>query len=166
MQTAYRRSTPEHDPASGGFTLIELVMVLILVGVLAVAVMPRFFDRAVFDARGFQDETLAALRYAQKEAVAQRRTVCITFSSTGVTLTVAANAGTATCTPSVNLAGPNGTSPFSIASRSAAVKYQGVPANFSFNALGQPQPNTRQTIQIVGMASAITVEQDTGYVHQ
>lgn len=56
--------------ASRGFTLVELVTVLILLGILSVYVMPRFFDLDFFRERGFSDETLAGLRYAQKLAVA------------------------------------------------------------------------------------------------
>jgi prepilin-type N-terminal cleavage/methylation domain-containing protein len=57
-----------------GFTLIELIMVIVILGVLAVFAAPRIFNNADFYARGFHDETLALLRYAQKSAVAQRRT--------------------------------------------------------------------------------------------
>lgn len=77
-----RRST------TAGFTLVELVMTMIVVGILAVAVLPRFVDVGVFEARGFRDETLSLLRYAQKSAVAQRRTVCVAVNTTGITLTI------------------------------------------------------------------------------
>lgn len=73
---------------ANGFTLVELVMTLIIVGILAVVVLPRFADKSLFEARGFRDETLSLLRYAQKSAVAQRRTVCVTVNSTGVALTI------------------------------------------------------------------------------
>lgn len=64
-----------------GFTLIELIMVMVMLGVLAVFAAPRIFNSDDFYARGFHDETLALLRYAQKTAIAQRRTVCVTFTS-------------------------------------------------------------------------------------
>ncbi len=60
-----------------GFTLVELVVVIILVGILAVAAMPRFFDN-VFDERGFHDATKAAVQHARRVAVASRRYVCVT----------------------------------------------------------------------------------------
>ena len=50
--------------AHSGFTLIELIMVLVIVGVLAAVVGPRVFVTGTFDARGFHDETLALMRFA------------------------------------------------------------------------------------------------------
>ncbi len=52
------------------FTLIELVMTILLLGILAVSAMPRFFDITSFQQRGFFDETLNAMHYAQKLAIA------------------------------------------------------------------------------------------------
>jgi MSHA pilin protein MshC len=51
-----------HAEVSGedGFTLVELIVVMIVVGILAVAAMPRFFDN-VFDERGFHDAAKSAV---------------------------------------------------------------------------------------------------------
>src|SRR5437868_1115969 len=56
-----------------GFTLIELVSTLAVMGTLAVFAMPRFVGRGGFEARGFYDRAVNAVRYAQKVAVAERR---------------------------------------------------------------------------------------------
>ena len=145
-----------------GFTLIELIMVMILVGVLAVAVIPKLFDRTSFFARGFYDESLAALRYAQKQAIAQRRTVCVVFSSTTqFTLRIASAAGATTC--NTNLASPAGGSPFTVTAKTGA-SFSSQPADFSFNAFGQPQTNVTRTLIVPDIAT-ITIEQETGYVH-
>lgn len=90
----------------GGFTLVELIVILIVIGVLAVAALPRFADQTVFEARGFHDETLSLLRYAQKSAIAQRRTVCVALNPTGVAMTMVSAAGSTDCTATALLALP------------------------------------------------------------
>ncbi|MGB6054110.1 MAG: type II secretion system protein, partial [Burkholderiaceae bacterium] len=82
---------------NSGFTLVELIAVMIIIAVLAVAAIPRFFERQAFDARGFGDATLAMLRYAQKAAIAERRRVCVDFTASTVSLRVASAAGAAAC---------------------------------------------------------------------
>src|SRR5665647_1764936 len=66
-----------HSPTRvAGFTLVELVMVLILVGILAVVAIPRFMDKT-FDERGFHDAVQAAVQHARRVAVASRRFSCV-----------------------------------------------------------------------------------------
>jgi MSHA pilin protein MshC len=66
-----------------GFTLIELIMVMVIIGFLAAVVGPRFFDRQVFDERMFFEESIGAVRYAQKLALASG---CLTEVSLDVEL--------------------------------------------------------------------------------
>ena len=155
-----RRVTAAIPTKLSGFTLIELVTVIAILGIVAVAAIPRLIDRQVFDSRGFSDQVTASLRYAQKQAIGQRRTVCVAFTVTTVTLTIASAAGTLTC--DTNLASPSGPSPYKITANSG-VAFVAVPTNFQFNALGQA--SSGQTMSITGASGSITVEQDTGYVH-
>lgn len=135
-------------------------MVIVLVGVLAIFAAPRLFDAAAFNVQGFHDETLALLRYAQKAAIAQRRTVCVAFTLSSATLKVD-NDGSAGC--EANLAGPRGDSPGTITAR-GGVSYSSLPTAISFDALGQP--TATQTLQVQGVGRSITVEAGTGYVHE
>ena len=155
----------------GGFTLIELIMVIVILGVLAVFAAPRLFDSKDFYARGFHDQTLAYLRYAQKTAIAQRRTVCVTFpSSSQLTLAISLNAAAVDCTTAGTLTGPNGTTTLTA---KPGVVYITPLTSFSFNGLGQPITTGAgagaaigtQTIQVVSAGRFITVEAATGYVH-
>ena len=158
-----------HRTAQRGFTLIELVTVVVLLGVLSVVIAPRAFNNQVFNARGLHDETLAFVRYAHKTAIAQRRTVCLAFTGTSVALAIAPLPASSDCT--ATLTGPTGQSPALLTARSGAA-YDVQPPDFGFNGLGQPVDvlgtpmPTQTTLQVAGMALSIVVEPVTGYVHE
>lgn len=65
------------------FTFVEVVVVLVIVGLLAVFTIPRLPARATFDLPGYQQELVAGLRYAQKYAFAAGCPVRVTLSAGG-----------------------------------------------------------------------------------
>jgi MSHA pilin protein MshC len=142
-----------------GFTLVELVMAIVIVGILAVFVAPRLFSASIFQARGFADQVQATLRYAQKEAIAQRRFACVSFTSTTVTLWTGTTIPCGTPFPAIS-----GSGNYVVTSPSSSITISPVPASLAFNGLGQPQPNAQTTV--VAGGTTITVEAETGYVHQ
>jgi|SRR3970282_1691783 MSHA pilin protein MshC len=72
-------------PRARGFTLVELVVVIVIVGVLAAVAMPRFFDNRVFQARGYYEDLAAGLKFAQKLAVASGCAVRVAIDGAGYT---------------------------------------------------------------------------------
>ncbi len=55
--------------AQTGFTLVELVTVILILGLLAVTIVPRFLDSTNFDTRTVEDQLISALRQAQQLAM-------------------------------------------------------------------------------------------------
>ena len=159
------------DNAQTGFTLIELVMTIVILGIIAAVAAPRLFDNNIFQSRGFADQVQASLRYAQKEAIAQRRNVCVAMTASDITLTIAnAIPSVATSPCNTNLVLP-GQATNKISTPSAAITLSPA-ASFNFDALGKPwdvlgtTPSTVQkTITISGATNNIVVEAETGYVH-
>ena len=81
--------------ATRGFTLIELVTSIVIIGVLGAVAAPHFFDTAAFNERGYIDEVGFTLRYAQKIAIASECDVSVAINAAGYLATqqAACNAG-------------------------------------------------------------------------
>jgi len=152
--------------ASRGFTLVELVTIMILIGILAVVALPRLNVAQDFGATSFRDRVAASLRYAQKSAVAKRRMVCATVTAGALTLTSAAAFGAGACANA--MAGPDGANP--AASAPANATLTAVPAGplyfqpsgaVTSDAAGTTTANF--TLTVTGQAP-ITVTGATGHV--
>jgi MSHA pilin protein MshC len=157
MPSPFRRIEAPSLQLQRGFTMVELIMVIVIAGILAAVAAPRFFEVDVFRSRGFADEVKASLRYAQKIAIAQRRFVCVAFTADRVTLTTGPTAACGTA-----LQSPTGDASYVI-NAPANTEFAAVPEGFNFNALGRPSAG--QVINVTGATNAITIEAETGYVH-
>jgi MSHA pilin protein MshC len=79
---------------NAGFTLIELVAVIVLLSILGVVAMSRLGNFSGIETRVFYDEVVNAVRYAQKLAISTGCAVQVDLTATGYAL----HQGQASCT--------------------------------------------------------------------
>lgn len=134
-----------------GFTLVELITVMVIVGILAVAVLPRFFTVSTFEDRGSADQVKALLKFAQKTAIAQHTNIAVDIAQStppDCTTTLCNSTTTPSCaTPKLT----------------CKVKSSAPTKTVTFDALGRPVPNAAASATVGG--TTITIEGETGYVH-
>lgn len=137
---------------SRGFTLAELVIVIVIAAILAAIAVPQFNLREI-DAAWFHEQVRSGVRYAQRTAVAQRRLVFVV---------VEAGPRLALC-----YADPCGARVTELATGNSFLLNapSGVALSISvsplsFNGLGQPSSGA--TLNVGG--KTITINAETGYV--
>lgn len=160
-----------------GFTLIELIIVLLISTIILAVAIPRFATREQFEARGFAEQTLSAIRYAQKLAVASGCDIEVNLSSAGYNLKQRTGQDSKTCastsTFSVDVRNPSLATAFADATPSG-ITVSGGALSFYYDKIGRPKdPGTdapltsAKTITVSGAGSSwtLTVEPESGYVH-
>lgn len=65
----------------GGFTVIELLACIVILGVLAAVTAPRFVNMQAFAERGYADDIASSLRYARRIAIASDCRVRMTINA-------------------------------------------------------------------------------------
>ncbi len=140
---------------SQGFTLVELVTVIVILGVLAVVGASKFATNSTFVDSQYHQEIISAFRYAQKIAIASQCDVSIALTANSYALTYSG-----TCSGSVKH--PADQQPFSEGGMNSSIT---TTANtFVYDAEGNITPSTGGTVN-VGSSFTITIESVTGFVH-
>lgn len=139
-----------------GFTMVELIVVMILIGILGAVGASRFFLRTGFDTGAFAEQLRVMLRYGQKLAIAQNRNVYVVGSLSGAALCYAnalpCPAAQIVPAPAGGNSGSTATRAFCVSGNAYAANWycEGVPAGvtmtpvagsmstFYFNGLGKP----------------------------
>ena len=140
-----------------GFTLVELIVVMVLLGILSVTLLPRFLSGAGTSEYQYRDQALAVLRRVQIEAM--QCTDPVFCAGRSLQLNSSALGSSADCR--------NDATHLCIASRDNVT----LTANFSqlsFDALGRPQgcavATPACTLTITGNTSLQICLESEGYI--
>ena len=147
-----------------GFTLVELVMVIVLAGILSFFAVSRMSTRGDTDAHGFAAQVGSAMRFAQKAAVAQRRIIYMNVDTGSARVWFCLDSAPGCTQPLMSPAGGalDYTAPAGVALTNSG------PAQINFDALGRPSESSAVDLTIGAGATSFTVrvEPESGYVHQ
>jgi len=152
MASAHRKgrfAPPFSLAKASGFSLVEVITVLVILGILAVVAVPRFADKSNFPERATQDQIIALARYTQQLAMARGASDAVTLILNDNSLQVTID-GAPTMLP-----GGTGTNRVfeQVAISNASVAY---------SALGE---TAATTLTITGEASRQVCIESTGYAH-
>ncbi len=145
-----------------GFTVVELLLVVTVIGILSFVAMGRLSSRAELAAQGYAQQLASTLRLAHKAAVAQRRTVYVNVDAAHGRVRVCLDAAPACASP---LPAPGGGP--AEAHAPAGVTLAAPLAQFSFDPLGRPSIAASIQLKASGGGAnfTVTVERESGYVH-
>lgn len=162
---------PRPNPNPRGFTLVELITVLILTAILAVVAIPHLIGSGENAAQVFGDQLVSGLRLAQKSAQAHRRLVCVTLGARALTLRIAASntpgSGASSCQNTLANAPDS-----DFATSDSSVSASGTPATLYFqpngdittDAAGAKLYSGALTVTGGSAQRTITIAGSTGYV--
>ncbi len=162
-----RSMSRHHD--QHGFTLTELVIVMLIAGLLAAIAVPRMTATLNQADNAWRDSVQSGLRFAQKTAVSRRRLVCASVEAQRLVLTTDRVYQSALCDLALpgpdGRADPDGAQPFDRTSRSrttwTGVLYFQPDGRVTTDKAGTAAANPEVTVQ---GANTIIVLGETGYV--
>jgi MSHA pilin protein MshC len=159
-RTDRNRAAPE---GSAGYSLVELIVVLLVIGVMAATIAPRFWTQSTFDQRGYADELAGALRFAQKAAVISGCHARLTLAAGSYVASQQAALGNA-CNPadatwSTTVLGPDGAAISNSAPSGTTATPTGV---YEFDGQGRLVASPGTTITVG--ARSISIDANTGFL--
>ena len=150
------------DRPHNGFTLVELVMTLVLLGILSAYAVPKFAAKTDFSSHFLFDDVLNAVRFGQKLAVVTRCPVKISIHSNQFILKRPASRADCIVPQNFTLDVTNpGSGESTYSGSESNISLTAIPASFYFTAGGTASADV--TLNIAG--KTISVISSTGYVY-
>jgi len=145
-----------------GFTLVELVTVMVILGIMSVVGGAKFFNNETFKETQYHQEILSAFRFAQKIAIASQNKVTICLGSNSYELYYSSGACSGT-----KVKHPAGSGKDSSGNNSLFYEHHDTSdisstSDYTFSAAGNASATGNFTIG----GHNITIEPVTGYVHE
>ena len=145
-----------------GFTMVELIVVISLIGILGTIASARLFSSDDLKARAYADALAQVLSAGQRMAVAQRRTVYAQIVTAPGSLRLCLDAA---CTLPVPPAPGDATE----LTAPAGMGLQTASTAFNFDGLGRPSIVAALTVTVLAvdgssMAMGVTLQPETGHV--
>ena len=140
-----------------GFTLIELVMVIVITAALAVFALPKLVDTTLWRLRAFGDDLMAQHQAALRLSLQQRRPITVTVTGTGVSWAYSASGALVS-----SLACPATESPCIAEGGSRTVVLNSGQSGSVVSSSGAALP---VTVSSGAYTQAYLIENDTGLIH-
>ena len=149
-----------------GFTMVELIAVIVLLGVLSIIALPKMDGAMALRQPAWRDQVLSSLRSAHAVAQGHRRLVCAVLATGSVRLSIASLNPASACDTSL----PGGDGSADFASEASAITLSVAPAGtlyfqpdgrISSDGAGSTAVNASIS---VGSESAIALVGDTGHI--
>ena len=123
-----------------GFTLIELVMVLVVIGIMAGVVIPRLGNMRTTNASSFADKLRVDIRYAQNLAMTRGKRTRVDFTASSYTVSQDTSAA-GNCSTMTTVTDPAGSAALSVALNAGS--YAGITigpsmACLEYDSIGKP----------------------------
>ena len=158
---------------SGGFTLLELMVVMVIMAIAAAIAVPMFSGAGTIEVEAAGHVVAADLEYARSLAISRQQTYSVVFNAAGESYQVVDSGGTVVTHP-INV-GDNYIVNFSTDTRldqvditsadfdsTSTVKFDYLGS--AFNGNSQPLSSGVITLQSQGRTVTVNVEPITGYI--
>jgi len=150
------KQTMKNIKSNKGFTLIEVISVLILIGIISVVMIARMSNTADYDLASQLEAVKAHLRLAQSRAMSWNKSCGVNFNSQTTYYLFDASAPD---TPVQMLGEKNAT--VDLVDKDSTLKITSAPQVITFDAYGSPGT---ATVTVATNGGNITITKNTGFI--